>query len=74
VDKRVESVRVAFKQIKVVDEAKRRAEGPESALHYDLNKLGQALPEVWLVVAALHSPCWSSDADEYLWDVANCIA
>jgi transposase-like protein len=45
VDEKVESVRIALKQINVA-EAAREAEVPESTLHYDLNKLDKALPEV----------------------------
>jgi hypothetical protein len=45
VDEKVESVRIAFKQINIA-EAARQAEIPESTLRYDLNKLKQALPEV----------------------------
>ncbi len=45
VDEKVETVRIALKQINVA-EAARQAEIPESTLRYDLNKLEQALPEV----------------------------
>ncbi len=44
-DEKVESARIALKQINVA-EAARQAEIPESTLRYDLNKLEQALPEV----------------------------
>lgn len=44
-DEKVESVRVALKQINVT-EAARQAEIPVSTLRYDLDKIEQALPEV----------------------------
>ncbi len=45
VDEKVESVRLALKQINIA-EAARQAEVPESSLRYDLDKLDQALPAV----------------------------
>jgi hypothetical protein len=45
VDEKVESVRIALKQINVA-EAARQAEIPESTLRYDLNKIEQVLPEI----------------------------
>jgi len=45
VDEKVETVRIALKQINVA-EAAHQAKIPESTLRYDLNKVEQALPEV----------------------------
>jgi hypothetical protein len=47
VEEKVETVRIALKQIDVAAAA-REAEVPESSLRYDLNKVAQALPEVLL--------------------------